>query len=63
MKINQLISEVTIHQTWGNTGAEVSQLDFDSRIYAITKILGLRLWMPGELHMYSRFHTITAILP
>lgn len=31
MKINQLISEVTIHQTWGNTGAEVSQLDFDSR--------------------------------
>mgnify|MGYP001795971453 CR=1 FL=1 len=31
MKINQLTSELTIRQTWGNTGAEISKLDFDSR--------------------------------
>ncbi|MEO0723968.1 MAG: UDP-N-acetylmuramoyl-L-alanyl-D-glutamate--2,6-diaminopimelate ligase [Bacteroidota bacterium] len=31
MKINQLTTELTIRQKWGNTGAEISQLDFDSR--------------------------------
>lgn len=31
MKLNQLIAELDIRQTWGNTGAEVNQLDFDSR--------------------------------